>query len=230
MLSSMGAGGTPRLVRINIIVCTMIFEYKHVYSPYEVIFKSIRLILDLKLIINMLCRTILVCFLCLRGRALVEVYLILNVEVTGGDKLEIKKIFNDALIPMAILIVLGIIRIFVSLWASSFTMILTVLLLIIGAGILVLAGYRAVKDEGEDMAGGATKAAIAASISTLVLGVIELALTVIGITLSGTFESILSGSPVFNVSFVIGLIIMILICMVIGAILGAIGVFIAKRK
>lgn len=151
--------------------------------------------------------------------------------------LDLKKCFNAALLPAAVLIVINVVVQLLVAFVPMSACIVGLPVLALNLAILGWAGYSAVKERGMDLVGGAVTGTIAGVIAGLAGGIIGLVLMVIGIggalAASGTGGAgayAATGAAIIGVAAIIGIVMGIVINAVEGAVCGAIGAYIAGMK
>ncbi len=154
--------------------------------------------------------------------------------------IDIQKSFKVAIIPIAALIGIGIVReiVFVAIGAIPF---LGLILCAIGPlfgllSLLVLAwaGYKSVKEAQMDIVGGAVTGAIAGVIGGIVDAVINFAFVALGLgaglATGGDMVGAGIGAAIGVIGLIIGLVFAVFVGLVMGAIFGAAGAFVAGMK
>lgn len=154
--------------------------------------------------------------------------------------MDLKKAMDAAMIPAAILTVIGIGSAVIG--AIPFLNVLLCLLglpiLIINIAVLGWSGFRAVKEFGMDLVGGAVVGAIAGLVSALIGGIVGLVLNLLGIGANmaasgmggGDVGGAAIGGAVGLVGGIVGLVVGVVFGTIFGAILGAAGAFVAGMK
>lgn len=141
--------------------------------------------------------------------------------------LDIQKCLNAALMPAAVVIVVGIVLALLGRFVPAAACLVGLPGLLINLVVLAWAGFRVVKEMGMDLVGGAVTGAIAGLVAGLVGGIINIVL-MLALGVPGMGAAV--GAAVLGVAAVVGLIAGMVIGLVEGAICGAVGAFVAGMK
>jgi hypothetical protein len=146
--------------------------------------------------------------------------------------MDLKKAMDAAMIPAAILTAIGIVSALIGA-IPVLNMLLCILglpILIVNLAVLGWSGFRAVKEYGMDLVGGAVVGAMAGLASALIGGIVQFLLNMLGLgaAVMGSGDAI--GGAVGVVGGIIGLIFGVIFGTIFGAILGAVGAFVAGMK
>jgi hypothetical protein len=147
--------------------------------------------------------------------------------------IDIQKSLKVATIPIVILVGIGIFSNVIG--AIPF---LNFLLCIIGLPLTLIslvvnawAGYKAVKEAGMDLVGGAVTGAVAGAVAGLINAIVGFVISLLGIgagMVGGGGDAV---GAAFGVGFgIIGIVLAPIIGAIVGAVLGAIGAFVAGMK
>ncbi len=147
--------------------------------------------------------------------------------------IDLKKSLNVATIPIAILVVIGIVTHVIALipFLNFLLCLIGIPLAIISWAVNAWAGYKAVKEAQMDLTGGAVVGALTGGIAGLINSIISLVLIVAGVGVGAAAGGGVGlGEAVGFIAGVIAIPIALIIGAIIGAILGAIGAYIAGMK
>lgn len=134
-----------------------------------------------------------------------------------------------ATIPAVLLIALGIVGVGIG-FIPFLGCITGIPMLLAGWAILGWAGFKAVKEENLDIVGGALAGLIAGLASSLVVGVINFVLGMLGIAaVAAMGSSDITGAALGGGLAIVGLVIGIVVGAVIGLVFGAIGALVAQQ-
>lgn len=144
--------------------------------------------------------------------------------------LDIGKSLKVATIPIVVLIVLGIASNLVSL-IPFLGCIVGIPILVVSMAVLGWAGFKAAKEAGMDLVGGAVTGGLAGLISGIVNGIIGFVLSVLGIGVGMAMGGSDVGGAALGAGFVlIGVVVGVVFSLVLGLVMGAIGAFVAGMK
>ncbi len=143
--------------------------------------------------------------------------------------LNIQKCLNAALMPAAVVIVVGIVLALLGRFVPAAACLVGLPGLLINIAVLAWAGFRVVKEMAMDLVGGAVTGAIAGFVAGLVGGIINIVLMLaLGVPGMGTGAA--ASAAIIGVAAVVGLIAGMVVGLIEGAICGAIGAFVAGMK
>ncbi|MEW6748218.1 MAG: hypothetical protein AB1295_00730 [Candidatus Micrarchaeota archaeon] len=145
---------------------------------------------------------------------------------------DIGKAFKVGTIPIVVLILLGIFSTVVGA-IPVLSMLLCVIglpLAIIGWVVNAWAGYKAVKEAGMDLVGGALTGGLVAFVAGVVSGVVGFVVQLLGIGVGVAGGNDIGGAAIGAGFGVIGIVFGVITGTVIGLVLGAIGAFVAGMK
>ncbi|HSB47709.1 MAG TPA: hypothetical protein VLD37_06885 [Candidatus Bilamarchaeum sp.] len=147
--------------------------------------------------------------------------------------LDFGKCFKVAMIPIAILVAIGIFQNVVGLipFVNLILCFIGPLLALVSLAVLAWSGYKAVKEAGMDLVGGAVTGAVAGAVSSLVNAIIGFVLGLVGVGAGLATGGNDTVGAAIGVGFgIVGIIIAPIIGAMVGAVLGAIGAFVAGMK
>jgi hypothetical protein len=146
--------------------------------------------------------------------------------------MDFKKIINAAMIPAGILIVISVGSTVVGAIPLLNFLLCCLGIPIILANIAVLgwSGYRAVKELGLDLIGGALTGGLAGFAGALVGGIVSFIFNMIGFGASAALGGDVADAAIGGAVGIVGIVIGIFVGTVLGLVLGAIGAFVAGMK
>ncbi len=146
---------------------------------------------------------------------------------------DMQKVMKVVPIPIAALIGVSVVGLVLS-FVPALGCIIGLPLMLAGWAVLGWAGFKAAKEEGMDLVGGAVCGAVTGIVGGLVGGLLNFAVIMLGFgasTLgSGDLAGAGVGAAIGGVALVIGLVFGVVMNTIFGAILGAIGAFVATMK
>src|SRR5574337_1140381 len=147
--------------------------------------------------------------------------------------IDIGKSVKVATIPIAILVGIGIFSNVLGMipFLSFLLCIIGLPLAIVGWVVTAWAGYKAVKEAGMDLVGGAVTGALTGAIAGLINAIIGFALSMLGVGVGVATGGTDGVGAVVGAGFgIIGIIVAPIVGAIFGAILGVIGAFVAGMK
>jgi|SRR5208283_4542425 len=145
--------------------------------------------------------------------------------------LEFGKAVKASLLPMAGVVVIGIIGAVLGL-VPYLSCLVGIPLMLVTIVVLGWGGFRAAKTQGMDVVGGALTGLIAGAIGGLIVGIIGAILSILGIAAGAAMGSGIGavGAGIGIVASIVGIVIGVIFWAILGAIAGAIGAYIAGMK
>ncbi|MBI5227538.1 hypothetical protein HY988_03030 [Candidatus Micrarchaeota archaeon] len=147
--------------------------------------------------------------------------------------MDFQKSLKVAMLPAGIMIAIGVVSTLLGTFVPFLVCIVGLPVMLAQIVVNAWAGYKAVKEGGMDLMGGALTGAITGAIAGLVNAIVGFVLSLAGIGVglaTGGGQGAAIGGAVAAGIGIIGIIIAPIFGAIIGAILGAIGAFVAGMK